>query len=399
MCGVAAADRGGVMVEGTHRSMKLGLFAALLMLVFVVIVGIDAYQKIRRQPGPPSTYNAASAGYKALYLWLRELGVPAKRWESPLTGLTREAVVLLMMSPRLGPGPNELKALENWVRDGGTLILVSSPWNAFAKHFGFEMKMRLHDQKKEEERLAFQPGPYIRGQRTIMSKIHPGIDSQRPEAIVHARDAFGNLIVAVEEGKGRVIMMADPSLFSNLDLRKGDHARLALDLLLTHLGEGVLLIDEYHHGYGRMTSVAAYVFESDAFAPLLQVAFLVLVLWTAASRRFGPPRPLPRVAERSSMEYVRAMAQLFQRFKARPLALESVLRWFDEETRRLLLEKNPAFQRDMAEARKRLSLGTMTDRDLVSSVRKLYNTLARVRKQAPGGGEIPLYPPLSKGEK
>ena len=71
--------------------MKLGFFAALLMLVFVAIVGIDAYQKIRRQPGPPSTYNAGSAGYKALYLWLREMGVPVKRWERPFTELTREA--------------------------------------------------------------------------------------------------------------------------------------------------------------------------------------------------------------------------------------------------------------------------------------------------------------------
>jgi hypothetical protein len=368
------------MVEGTHHSMKVGIFAALLILVFVVIVGIDAYQKIRRQPGPPSTYNAASAGYKALYLWVRELGVSAKRWESPLTELPREAGVLLMMSPRLGPGPGEVKALEKWIRDGGTLVLVSSPWNAFAKHFGFEMKMRFHDQKKEEESPSFQPGPYIRGQRTIMSKIHPSIDSGKPEEIVHARDAFGNLIVAVEEGRGRVIMIADPSLFSNLHLREGDHARLALDLLLTHLGEGVLLIDEYHHGYGRVTSVAAYVFQSEAFLPMLQVMFLLLVLWAAAGRRFGPPRPLPRETERSSMEYVRAMAQLFQRVKARRLALENVLHWFDEEARRLLLDKDPAFQRDMAEAKKRLSMGTMTDRDLVRAVRKLYNTLARMRK-------------------
>jgi hypothetical protein len=90
------------------------------------------------------------------------------------------------------------------------------------------------------------------------------------------------------------------------------------------------------------------------------------------------------------MEYVRAMAQLFQRVKARRLALESVLRWFDEEARRFLLDKDPAFQRDMTEAKNRLSLETMTDRDLVSAVRKLYNTLARVREQAPGGAEIPL---------
>jgi hypothetical protein len=368
------------MVESTPRSMKLGLLAALLTLVFVVILGIDAYQKIRRQPGPPSTYNAASAGYKGLYLWLREMGVPAKRWESPFTELPREAEVLLMVSPRLGPGPGELKALETWVRGGGTLVLVLSPWNAFAKHFGFEMRMSLQDQKKEEKILCFQPGPYIRGQRTIVSKSHPGVDSRKPQAIVHSRDVFGNLIVILDEGKGRVIMVADPSPLSNLHLREGDHARLALDLLLTHLGEGLLLIDEYHHGYGRVTSVAAYMFQSEAFVPLLQVLFLALLLWAAAGRRFGPARPLPRETERSSMEYVRAMAQLFQRVKARRLALESVLRWFDEETRRLLLDKNSAFQKEVTEARKQGSLETMTDRDLVNVVRKVYSALARAKK-------------------
>jgi hypothetical protein len=370
------------MVVGTDRSRKAGLLAVLLMLVFVVIVGIDAYQKIRRQPGPPSTYNAASAGYKALYLWLRGMGIPAERWERPLTELTREAAVLLMISPRLGPEPGELKALEAWVSGGGTLILVSFPWNAFAKHFGFEMKRGFSDKKKpdDKESLSFQPGPYVRGQRTIMSKIHSGVDYPKAQAIVHSRDVFGNLIMVLEEGKGRVIMISDPSLFSNLYLRSGDHARLALDVLLTHLEEGQILVDEYHHGYGRATSVAAYLFQSEAFVPLLQVVFLVLLLWGAAGRRFGPARPLRRETDRSSMEYVRAMAELFHSVKARRLALESVVRWFDEEARRLLLGKDSAFQKGMAEAKKQALLETMTDRDLVSVVRKLYGALARARK-------------------
>jgi hypothetical protein len=368
--------------ESTHRSRKLGFFAALLMLVFVAIVGIDAYQKIRRQPGPPSTYNAGSAGYKALYLWLRETSVPVKRWERPFTELTGEATVLVIMSPRLSPGPGELKSLETWVRGGGTLVLVSSPWGGFAEHFGFEMKMRPHEQKHEGKIMTFQPGPYTRGQRAIMSKMHSGVDSRKPEAVVHCRDAFGNLIVAVEEGKGRVIAVAEASLFSNLRLREGDHARLALDLLLTHLGEGLLLIDEYHHGYGRITSVAGYVFRSEAFAPLLQVAFLVLLLWGAGGRRFGPARPLRKETDRSSMEYVRAMAHLFHRVKARRIALESVLRWFDEERRRLLLDRDPAFQKETTEAKSRLSLETLTDRDLANVVRRLYGALARARKHA-----------------
>jgi hypothetical protein len=353
------------MVEIAHRSMRMKLFGALLVLLFVVIVGIDAYQKIRRQSGPPSTYNAASAGYKALYLWLRELGVPAERWERPLTELTRETDVLVMISPRLGPGPDELKALETWIRDGGTLISISSPLDPFARHLVSDRKVRDHDRKEagHKESWSFQPGPYIRGQRTILSKIHLGAESGRPE-----------------QGKGRVITIFDPSLFSNLYLRSGDHARLALDVLLTHLGDGQLLIDEYHHGYGRVTSVAAYVFQSGAFVPLLQAMFLVLLLWAVAGRRFGPARPLRREMDRSSMEYVRAMAQLFQRVKARRLALESVLRWFDEETRRLLLDRDPVLQKDMAQAKKQVLLETMTDRDLVSVVRKLYSALARARK-------------------
>ena len=370
------------MVEIDHRSMRMKLFGALLVLLFVVIVGIDAYQKIRRQSGPPSTYNAASAGYKALYLWLREMGVPAERWERPLTELTREADVLVMISPRLGSGSDELKALETWIRDGGTLIRISSSLDPFARQLVSDLKVRDHDQKQagHKESWSFQPGPYIRGQRTILSKIHLGVDSGRQETIVHARDAFGPLVLVAEQGKGRVITIFDPSLFSNLYLRSGDHARLALDVLLTHLGDGQLLIDEYHHGYGRVTSVAAYVFQSGAFVPLLQVMFLVLLLWAVASRRFGPARPLRREMERSSMEYVRAVAQLFQRVKARRLALESVLRWFDEETRRLLLDRDPVLQKDMAEAKKQVLLETMTDRDLVSVVRKLYGALARARK-------------------
>jgi hypothetical protein len=82
------------------------------------------------------------------------------------------------------------------------------------------------------------------------------------------------------------------------------------------------------------------------------------------------------------MEYVRAMAQLFHRVKARRLALESVVHWFDEETRRLLLDKDPVFKKDMADVKKRLSWESMTDRDLVAAVKKLYSTLARVRKDA-----------------
>jgi hypothetical protein len=367
--------------------LKIGGVSVLVFLAAYALVVLEARQKNRGRPSRPTTYSAASGGYKALYVWLRDLGLPIKRWEKPFVDLPPEASVLLVVEPELGPGTGELVALEGWVRKGGTLVLAVRPPNVFLKHFDLEggLSDTGEEQGEKSQTVMFQPGPYTQGVRSISSKGHPNLKSARSEVIVHARDAFGGPLAVVRKDRGRVMVLADPILFCNKSLREGDNSRLALNLLITHQGEGTVLVDEFHHGYGRPASAFGHFVRSRALGPLLQLGLVVLVLWAATGRRFGPPRPLMKEEGRSSMEYVSAMAQIFQRAQARAFAMESFLRWIEEEAKRLLVDRDRAFQKTLKRVGQRLQGPEMTDRELLVKVRDLYGALAGAKRKAPGG--------------
>ena len=190
--------------------------------------------------------------------------------------------------------------------------------------------------------------------------------------------------MVVDEGKGRVMGLADPSLFSNGSLRDGDHARLALNLLLSHRNGGELLIDEYHHGYGRATSVLEHLFSSRALIPLLQGLFILLVLWANRGRRFGPPRPLLQEERSSSLEHVRAMAQLYQRAKVQALALKAVVGWIEEEAKNLMVHRDGDLQKKVMTARQYLKREDTSEKDILALSRGLYLALAEARRRAVG---------------
>jgi hypothetical protein len=190
--------------------------------------------------------------------------------------------------------------------------------------------------------------------------------------------------MVLNEGEGRVIGLSDPSLFSNGSLRDGDHARLALNLLLTHRGNGELLIDEYHHGYGRATSVLVHLYSSRALIPLLQGILILLVLWASKGRRFGPPRPLLQEERSSSLEYVRAMAQLYQRAKVKVLALKAVVRWIEEEAKGIMVHREHNLQNKLLVARQQLEIPDTTEKELLNLSRELYLALEQARRRAVG---------------
>jgi len=85
------------------------------------------------------------------------------------------------------------------------------------------------------------------------------------------------------------------------------------------------------------------------------------------------------------MEYVSAMAQIFQRAQARGLALETVARWVEDEGQRMLVDKDSIFRNRLTTARERLHGQEMTDRELLLQVRGLYDALGEARGRAPGG--------------
>jgi hypothetical protein len=366
--------------------LKVGGLGLLLFLAFYGLMALES-SGMHKGDERRTTYSTAAEGYKALYLWLDELNLPVKRWERDLNILPGEASVLVMVEPELGPSKGELKSLREWIASGGTFVLIARQANVFWVDMGFELEPMLvmqHLQAKKDP-LHFQPGPYTRGVRAIHYYDHPRLSSSDPQGIVHVRSAGGGLLMVLNKGRGRVIGLTDPSLFSNGSLRDGDHARLALNLLLTHRGRGEVLIDEYHHGYGRATSVLEHLSSSRALIPLLQGIIILFVLWADKGRRFGPPRPLLQEERSSSLEYVRAMAQLYQRAKVRTLALKAVLHWIEQEAKNILVHRDRNLQKKLMTAKQQLELQETTEKELLSLCRGLYSALEQARRRATRG--------------
>jgi hypothetical protein len=360
-----------------------GIGLAFLLLVYA---GVALQPKPRGESGHPqcTTYSSDEGGYLALYRWLRAQGVAAERWERELLNLPPEARVLLVAEPSSAPGRSEIPALWDWIRGGGTLVLAADPRGPFMRAIGLEPRAGESGDRRGIRPTA--PGPYSRGVRTLLPGRARGLRTSRPEVVIHLAGPQGGIVAVMAAGKGRVIALTAPEIFTNGELRKGDHARLALNILLEHLGDGVLLVDEYHHGYGRVSSVFEYLGRSFAVAPLAQGALAALLLVVVLGRRFGPPRLIQEERRRSSMEYVRAMGDLLHRARASGLALESMASWVEEEACRMQLEGDRPLQSALRKAKDRAREPRMSDRDLLGTARGLYGALEISRKRTPRGG-------------
>ena len=362
--------------------LKPAILWGLVLLATYGVIGLEAKQKGDVGSIRTTTYSTAKKGYKALYLWLQALDVPIERWSKPLRDLPGKTSTVLIVEPEIGPDSGEMKALDLWVKTGGTLVMVMRPPNVFFDYFGLSADF-IKDQDNEQK-VLFQPGPYTGGVKTVLSKGHPEIHSDRPEWVVHLRDNMGGLLAVMNHGKGRVIALSDTVLLSNGSLREGDHAVLALNLLLTHRGEGSVLVDEYHHGYGRATSVLDHLGRSQAFVPFLQGILMLLILWVGIGRRFGPPRSPSIEDRRSSMAYFKAIGQLFRRTGARKLALETAVRWVQEESKKSLVDEDSILQKKIQTVKANLKNREWTDRELLLEVRGLYEALESARGKVPG---------------
>ena len=111
---------------------------------------------------------------------------------------------------------------------------------------------------------------------------------------------------------------------------------------------------------------------------------MLLILWAAIGRRFGPPRALGGEERPTSMAHFKAIGQLFQRAGARKLALETSVRWVQGESKKYLVDRDKVFQKKIRTIGADLKNREMTDRELLVRVRGLYAALDLARRRLPG---------------
>lgn len=312
--------------------MKLSREALVLG---AVIIGFTLVSLLAGRPPAPSdtpaasysTYSSRPDGLKALYLFLRQEGFRAERWERPLRELPQGRDTLVLVWPEEPLDKEEAGALSSWVRSGGTVVLVPAGSR--------DLTPGTRNVGPEDSTLGpRQPLPVAAQVR----RIHvPGRRrfSRDPEwgGIEIFGDAGGPVVIAKSLGPGRIFALSDPEILSNQGISREDNLTLALNLL-TPPGavssgavapangpmKGRIFFDEYHHGYQSSPGLWESLPPSVRGAALQLGLALAFYLYLRG-RRFGRPVSLPLAPPRAGVEYVLAQANIYRQARAGGAAL------------------------------------------------------------------------------
>ena len=296
--------------------------ASVLVLVAVALLGrhrdagsavFDSY----------STYDAAGGGYRAWYELMGREGVAVERFAQRPAFLDPSLDTLVWSEPlpfdphQQQPTDADVAALEAWVRAGGHLLYIG------------------HDDAAAKAGILHLPGTRAsraRGGPSVARELQAaGVRNVASSAVLRWRlpkapvrvlvsDTAGPLVLAYGFGRGRVVAVIDEALFANARLTLADRARLAYALAAPARPGGVVAFDEAVHGYAVPDHWWTIV--PRPFAVALGIAvFVLLVAFAGAAVRLGPPViPIQR-ADRSSAEFLSALASLLDRGGAAEKAL------------------------------------------------------------------------------
>jgi hypothetical protein len=364
-----------------YFALYLVLFAAL-----AVVIGLTARREARRGAPPvPSTFILGPEGYRAAWRLLETSDVPVRRHMRPLEELPEgRGNLLVLAAPRSRP-ITELEAtfLRGWVSSGNTLVWLTGlgdpdTWRRDATGIRSERR-EVHDTEGNLEwalevsleALSFdRTEPVERFLPAVLGTAWTaGVDQLYIgtciDLKVHGKEwsplagsISGASVHVREMGEGRILLFPTPDLLDNEGLPRADNVTLLRNLVQAELGpEGVVLFDEYHHGYSPspLASVpASPVFRAGAFQALL---LLGLFLWSRG-RRFGPAVPLVRDERRPAVEYLHAMAKILRHGGKTPEVARDLVRGF-----RARLETRAGIPARLGDAQAVALLGRRTGRD------------------------------------
>jgi hypothetical protein len=318
------------MAASRDKRVVLGILGAMLLLIIVFSVFSPANDDT--DPSP-TTYNSGSAGIKAAYLLLGELGYGAERWESPpgdLKSVDAAKSTLILAEPNLPTeGAAEVKAqIADFLSRGGRVLAT-----------GKEGAYLLPDAKTEAPTRLYQrsctstpegQGPLARVGRVSLS------DTVRWAALgpqFRVSQLCGNdaVVVSYKYGEGEAIWWSSPEPMVNRGLKED----ASLKLVLASVGDAGrrVLFDEYLHGQ------RASLWDTAKGLPIRQIVWqciVVAILFVLSfGRRNGPLRLPVRLPRSSPVEFAESMGRLYGKAGATQAAVDGarrrLLRFLEEQ--------------------------------------------------------------------
>ena len=335
-----------------------------LVILLSIITVAAAYQQNKSQTIPYVSTSASPDGALALKLWLGELGYQPLE-ESPTVFQPPQNVkLILILEPLLLISEREWDILDDWIERGGTLILAGNgiPSAYALDHFDFSMKYL--DEQADSLSLAapLLTSPPPSDPAPVAADLY--LASARTDFVPLLTVDGHPVILAFEQGAGRVVLSATAYPFSNRGLKDDSTAALALNLIALTAQEGRAWLDDWHHGIQTTAIVgpSQWLRRTSAGHALLFVAGVIFFALILQGRGFGRPIPLQHeIKRRGPLEHVTAVANLNRKAGHRADVLRQYHQWVkrhlghryrldpslpDEEYVAQLAKYNPALEKE-----------------------------------------------------
>jgi hypothetical protein len=292
------------------------LAAILLVSFFAPTAGDDDVS--------PSAYNSGSAGVKAAYLLLPQLGYKAERWEAStdtLSSVDAPRTTLILANPVIPPeDQSEVEEdIEKFLTAGGR-VLATGVQGAYLIPGGqtaepAQILKGLCITTPEGQAPMALAGPV---------SMQDVVRWQDDTTTTRVQQRCGNdaVAVAVKVGKGEAIWWSTPLPMTNRGLKED----ASLKLLLASIGSPGrrVLFDESLHGE------AASIWDQAKGLPirslLLQSGVVGVLLVLSFGRRHGPVRSAVQLVRTSPLEFAESMGHLYNKAGATQVATDAAKR-------------------------------------------------------------------------
>jgi hypothetical protein len=288
------------------------LMVGLSVAAFLISPG-DAAVRV-----PGSSYSARPDGMKAAFLVLKDLGHAVERSFDPLAELRANpgATALVIANPSQSPSLQDQRALQSFVRSGGSVIAFGRRAAAFLPGVG---QVAEGEPGRVRDFGASLPSALTRGAPKLSARavVPPKLDA----AYV---PVYGSLespgVVTARIGAGQIIWCLDHGAVSNDGIARANNVRLLANAAGAP-GRRTIVWDEHYHGERR--SFWSYVAATPLPWGLGQLAVVALAGLAAVSRRRGPLRSRSAEPRTSPLEFIDTMASLYERAGVGRAAVES----------------------------------------------------------------------------
>jgi len=309
-------------MKNLSRNAKLGIGIVLLLVILTAFAALQ--RKTAAQYPKLSTISTTPDGALALKLWVKGLKYGVD--EAVLTDFAppKNTSILFMLEP-LFPTDGDMKSVDQWVENGGTLIAIGDQYGMFSliDHYKFFFNFLPNDTGMPSIGTPLLDSPASLDLKN--SKPGVALASDRSDYVVLVSYQNQPVLVSFEQGQGRVILGTLTEAFTNAGLKQAGNPELVLNILARARNKGAVWFDEWHHGVqsgAQILGPTEFLRRTPMGRALLFITFAVFIAFFLQGRGFGRPIPLPQeIRRRGALEHVTGIANLSRRAAHRPAVM------------------------------------------------------------------------------